>query len=114
MNKTLIFTALFTLPLFASAQSLQTIMSNTLLFINNYLIPFIFGIAFVIFVFNMVRYFVLGAGNSDIQEDAKSIIFYSIGAFVFIIIFWGIINLVIGTIGIDGSATDVRPDYLSH
>lgn len=65
-------------------------------------------------VFNIVRYFVLGSTNEEGREKAKAYLLYSIFAFVFIIVFWGIVNLLVATTGLDGApmpTTDFEMEF---
>jgi hypothetical protein len=119
MKKLLLPIGIAVTPAVASAQvfftgnpSIQDFFANLLDFINSTLIPFLFGLAFLLFAFNVIKYFVVGGGNKDAQEDAKNIALYSIGAFVFLIIFWGIVNLLVDSIGV-GPANCTQPttDY---
>lgn len=95
----------------AATSSLQNFLKNIPLFIDARLIPFLFGIAFLIFVINVIRYFVIDADNKDARENAKNIALYSVFAFVFLIIFWGIVNLLVSSSGFSGN-TAPCPDYL--
>lgn len=74
-------------------------------------VPLLLIIAFAAFVYNVVRYFVGGAGNSENQEIARTYAVYSFAAFLFILIFWGIITFLIGALGFS-TGTAVNPDYL--
>jgi len=84
----------------ATTGSLQGLIVGTLGFINSILIPFVLGIAFLIFVINAIRFFVIGGSTDEGRENAKSLALYSIGAFVFILAFWGLINLIANGIGL--------------
>lgn len=95
-------TVLAITPYSAHAQGINAMLTNFTLFIDGVLIPFLFGITFLIFVINAVRFFVLQSSNEDGRDKAKSLVTYSILAFVFLIIFWGIINLLSGSLGLDG------------
>jgi succinate dehydrogenase/fumarate reductase cytochrome b subunit len=110
-----IFPALLILlaPNLALAQSsLQNALSGALTFIDGVLIPFLFGVAFLFFIVNIVRYLVLDGGNEDARDNAKNLALYGFGAFVFLIIFWGIVNLVVDSLGLNCGA--IRPDYLGQ
>lgn len=80
-------------------------------FLSNVVIPFLLGIAFLIFVVNAIRYFVIGGSNEDAQESARSLAIYGLAAFVVIIIFWGVITMLAYSFGFAG-APPVCPDYL--
>ena len=103
-------------PSFALAQftpSLQNFFRGLMTFFDSTLIPFLFGIAFLIFVINVVRYFVAGAGNKDAQESAKSIALYGVMAFVFLSIFWGIVNMLADSTGLE-DCNPVGSDYMQN
>jgi len=100
-----------TLPTVVFAQSLQLFVIDFMVFINIVLLPFLIGIAFLIFVINVVRYFILESNNPEGREKAKNVAYYSIIAFVFIIIFWGIVNILAGSLGLGGGPPPC-PDYL--
>lgn len=101
------------MPSLALAQtSLQNVLNGLLTFIDGVLIPFLFGIAFLFFVFNIVRYLVLDGGNEEARDNAKNLALYGFGAFVFLIIFWGIVNLVVDSLGLNCGA--IQPDYVGQ
>lgn len=96
----------------AQGPSLQAFLTSTLQLINTVLIPFLFGIAFLLFVINVIRYFVAGAGNEKMREEAKNVATYSILAFVFLGIFWGIVNMLVSSIGLE-NCQPVESDYVT-
>ena len=102
--------ALLLVPSLASAQGLQTYLPSIITFINQTLLPFLFGIAFLLFAINVIRYFVIGGANEDARENAKNVALYSVLAFVFLIIFWGVINLLTAASGFNGQNAPC-PDY---
>jgi len=105
---------LLLVPTMALAQtnaSLQNLFKGILLFIDSILIPFLFGIAFLFFIINVIRYFVAGAGNKDAQETAKNVAVYSVAAFVFLIIFWGLVNLLVNSTGLQNCRSGTS-DYI--
>lgn len=90
------------------------LLANILEFSNNVLIPFIIGIGFLVFVWGMFQYFIAGGANDDKKEAGKSLMIYATLGFVLIIIFWGVVNLVAGSIGLDGTADDAGFDDLGN
>ena len=112
MNKlhTLALLALVTLPGLASAQitvngtggPLAEMMRNILTFGNEVVIPFIIGIGFLMFVWGMLQYFIFGGASDESREKGKKLMISATIAFVTIIIFFGAINLLSTTTGLDG------------
>ena len=88
------------------------LLEDLLTFANTILIPFIIGIAFLFFVWGMFRYFIFGGANDEAKEKGKSLMIYATLGFVIIIVFWGVINLLSSSTGLDkGTAvsdTDVK------
>ncbi len=114
MQKTFFYSlALFLTPFIASAaqQDAQGFMTNFLLFINGTLIPFVLGIAFLLFAINAIRFFVVGGSSEEGKEKAKALAAYSLSAFVLILTFWGIINLLTSSVGFSGAAQPEQ-DYV--
>ena len=102
------------LPMMASAQvgsGLDNFLESILNFINGVLIPFIIGIAFLLFVWGMFQYFIAGGANEEAKEKGKSLLIYSILGFVLIIVFWGLINLLAGATGLDGGSFGDNADF---
>lgn len=89
-----------------------TLLANILTLINDILIPFLIAIGFLVFVWGMFQYFILGGANEESKERGKSLAIYAVVAFVLIIIFWGVINLIVASTGLaldEGDADDLVP-----
>ncbi|HMO78445.1 MAG TPA: hypothetical protein PKA42_03785 [Candidatus Paceibacterota bacterium] len=101
------------LPAIAYAQgtSLQNLFKNLLEFFSGVIIPFLFGIAFLFIVINVFRYFILGGHDEDGQKRAKGLALYGVAAFVFLVVFFGVVNLLSDAIGLGGAEAPC-PDYM--
>jgi succinate dehydrogenase/fumarate reductase cytochrome b subunit len=113
MKKTIItYAAIFAiLPAITQAQSLQILFTSLPKFIDKVLIPFLFGIAFLFFIYNTVRYFVLEGHSEEGRDKAKAHILYSIAAFVFLIVFYGIVYMLADSSGLENKEAPCI-DYL--
>jgi uncharacterized membrane protein YidH (DUF202 family) len=85
----------------ASGGDFGNILVDILAISNNILIPFILGIGFLVFVWGMFRFFIVGGANDDEKEKGKSLMVYATLGFVLIIVFWGVINLIASSTGLD-------------
>ncbi len=105
MFKKFIFSGvLFLLPVLALAQAgggpdakfgpAGTIIGNVLSFINTYLVPGIFAIAFLVFIWGIFKYFIFGGANEADQEQGKQLMIYGIIGFVLMVSVWGIVEVV--------------------
>jgi hypothetical protein len=112
MKTPILLLGLFLLiPHVTHAADLQTLIKNVLLFINDYVLLFLLGAAFLFFIINVVRFFIIGSANEEGREKAKALAVYGVGAFVLIVILWGIVNLLVSSIGLGGKAQP-NQDYV--
>jgi len=84
---------------------LEQYIINFVSFVNNLVIPFLLGIAFLVFVINVFRFFIVGGANADSKEKARALAVYGVLAFVLIMIFWGIVGLLTSSLGLNRLAT---------
>lgn len=108
--------ALLLTPMLAMAQiatsgdagPFQDLLTNILTFTQTVLIPFILGIGFLVFVWGMFKFFIVGGANDDAKEQGKSLMVYATLGFLLIIVFWGVINLLADSTGLEGKSLDVN------
>ena len=92
-----------------SGGAFGTLLGNILIFTNDVLIPFIIGIGFLVFVWGMFQFFIAGGSNDEAKEKGKSLMIYATLGFVLIIVFWGIINLLTSSTGLNEQANFIVP-----
>ena len=109
-------TLVLALPLLASAAGgfadtggdsggkIGTFFGGILGFINQVLLPVILGIAFLMFVWGVFKFFILGGSDEEAQAKGKSLMIYAVAGFVVILAFYGIVNIVLD--GVFGGATN--------
>lgn len=71
--------------------------------INQVLVPLIFAIAFIVFVWGMFRYFIAGGADVEGQAKGKQLLLYGIIGFVIMISLWGIVNVIASTLNLSGA-----------
>ena len=89
-----------------------TFLSNIVNFINTTLIPLIFAVAFLVFLWGMFVTFILGGKDSTKQEEGKSLMLYAVIGFVVMLSLWGIVNLLVDSFGF-GDDTITPPAGIS-
>ena len=108
-------TSALVLPFIASAafdpdnNAFGTLLSELVDLSNKILIPFILAIGFLVFVWGMFRYFIAGGANEEARESGRSLMIYATLGFVLIIVFWGVINLITESTGLDEGASFGTP-----
>lgn len=106
-----------TLPSPAAAQlakgpdagPLEDLFSNILIVVNDVLIPFIIGIGFLFFVWGVFRHFIVGGADEEQRAKGRSFVVNVIIGFVAIIIFWGVVNMITTSIGLEGETIKFIP-----
>lgn len=79
--------------------------------LNDVVLPAIVAIAFLFFIWNAFRYFILGGANPEDQEKARTLAVWGVAAFVVMSALWGIVNIIVGTLDFDNN-TPIQPDYI--
>jgi hypothetical protein len=88
----------------------RTFIANIMDFINDIVVPAIFAIAFLVFLWGMFQTFILGGSDEDKQKEGRSLMMYSIAGFVIMVSLWGIVNLVANGFGFNGQDIQNIPD----
>lgn len=123
MKKSLFgFSAVITLlwPVVSNAQladglgagQFESLLINILAFANQILLPFIIGIGFLVFVWGVFVYFIVGGGDEEKRAQGRSFVVYSILGYVLIIIFYGVVNMIADSIGLEGETLQNIPSLL--
>ena len=86
----------------SNAGPFQDLLINLMVFINDVAIPFIIGIGFLVFVWGIFLYFIMGGADEEKRVKGRSLMIHSIVAFVVIIIFFGVVNLLTQSTGLEG------------
>lgn len=106
--------AILFMPLFSFAQidlgDFQTSIESIQGFITSSLIPIVFTLALVFFLWGLAK-FILNAGDEEARESGKKLMIWGLVAFVVMVSVWGLVALVRNTLGIN-NATTISPPGL--
>ena len=72
--------------------------------INFIVIPVIFALAFLVFVWGMMKYFFINGGDEGKRAEGRSFALWGILWMVVVVSVWGFVNLVLSTLGISPPA----------
>lgn len=100
--QTTALTATFMLmPIVALAQfgEIDSFFGNITSFINDILIPLVFAIALLVFLYGVFKYFILGGGDSGSREEGTQLMLYAVIGFVVMVSIFGIVNLIASGLG---------------
>lgn len=76
-------------------------------FIDVYIVPVVFALAFIVFVWGVYSTFIAGATNEEKRSEGQKLVIYSLIGFFLMFSVWGLVNLLLGTFGFNNQT---RPD----
>lgn len=79
--------------------------------INRVLVPLIFAIAFIVFIWGIFQFFIAGAADEEKRKQGKQFILYGFIGFFLMVSIWGIVNLLVGTFGFGGAGRPALPFF---
>ena len=107
----------FFVPFLAFAQTspaafggVGTAIANFTTFLNERIVPFIFAIAFIVFLWGMFTTFIIGGSNEEKQKEGKQLMLWAIIGFVIMVSLWGIVNIFANGLGFQGQNIQAIPN----
>lgn len=100
MKKLLALIAALLVPAFAFAQNInniQTLGDTVINIINQVAVPLIFALAFIVFIWGVFNYFILGGGDEEKREKGRDLMIWGLIGFFIMVSVWGLVNLLVGT-----------------
>ncbi|MDB5244817.1 MAG: protein of unknown function with transrane region [Parcubacteria group bacterium] len=77
--------------------------------INNILVPLLIAVAFIVFLWGIFKYFIYGADNDTERATGRQWAIWGIIGFAIIFSLWGLVNLLMGTLGLQREAVPAYP-----
>jgi len=87
-------------------KTIETIITNIEKVIN-LLVPLVFAIAFIVFLWGIFQFFFAKAGDAEARQKGRQFVMWGIIAFAIMISVWGLTNLVVSSLGLESNS---RPD----
>ncbi len=67
---------------------------------NTVVIPVIFALSFLVFVWGVIKYFYIDGDNEEKRAEGRQFALWGVLGFVVLFSVWGIINILLSTLGI--------------
>lgn len=77
--------------------------------VNSILVPVLMAIAFIVFLWGVYKYFILGAAEEKSRADGRQFSLWGIIGFVIILSLWGLVNLIMGTFNLQAGTVAPPP-----
>lgn len=102
---------LLVLPLvsFAAVTDIYGLSDLVLTIINEILVPIIFAIAFIVFIWGIFQFFIAGKQDPETRDKGKSLMFWGLIGFFVMVSVWGLVNILVNSLDLN---TNV-PNYPS-
>lgn len=84
----------------------NSLVNDLLTFLDVTVVPVIFAIAFLIFIWGVFQYFIAGAASEEKRDQGKQFVMWGLIGFVVMVSVWGLVNLLANTLGFN---RDTRP-----
>lgn len=111
--KNALYLVVFAVPFVAHADDFIDWLFDLIAFVNNTIIPLIFVLAFLFFIWNAFVFFILQGTSEEGREKAKRLMLWGLIALVLMITIWGVVNLLTNALGLRGTGF-VIPDYIEE
>jgi hypothetical protein len=79
--------------------------------INRALIPLIFAVAFLLFLWGILQFFFLNGENEEKRKEGRKFIIAGIIGFFIMMSIWGIVNILLGTFGFQYQSRPPLPSF---
>jgi len=90
--------------------SLQLMLADILVFIDDYIVPLLISIAVLVFLWNLFRFAILQGLTDEGRERARRHMLWGIIAFVIILGIWSITGILVEVLNVDTNYVEF--DYL--
>jgi hypothetical protein len=93
-----------------SSSKFQDLLGYITCLITNAVIPLLFAAAAVVFVWGVVQFFIIGAGEENKRAEGRQFMIWGIIAITAMLCVWGLVNILGSTFGLNTSVLPtVRP-----
>ena len=78
-------------------------IGDTILYlINDVLVPVLFAVSFIVFLWGIAKAYIIDVGNESEREKGHKLVLWGLIAFAVMVSIWGLVNIVANTFGLTG------------
>lgn len=90
-------------------QGIGGVAGTILYIINSILVPTLFAISFIVFLYGIYKSYILSHGEAGEVKEGHQVILWGIIGFVAMVSLWGLVNVVAATFGLTGVGAPMTP-----
>lgn len=83
---------------FAQVSSVQSLGDFIIGLINNVAVPVVFALAFIVFIWGVFQYFILGGSNEETKDKGKALMLWGLIGFFVMVSVWGLVRILTGSV----------------
>ncbi len=95
-----------------SCGTIVGVLANIINVINTVLVPTIFALSFIVFLYGIARAYIFSGGDPEKIKEGHKLLLWGIIGFVVMISLWGIVNVVANTFGLSGDSLINQPSSI--
>ena len=105
-KNTFLIASMLMMPVLTFAQfdgndDIGTFIAKIIYFINKTLVPFVFAVALLLFVYGVYLFFFYGRSEEEARKKGRDYMMWAVIAFVVMVSVWGIVNLLADGFGLN-------------
>src|SRR3989344_5554904 len=93
--------------------SICAVAQNLIYIINGILVPVIFAVAFIVFLYGIARAYIFSGGDPEKVKEGHRLLMWGLIAFVVMISIWVLVNVIANTFGLAGAFAPPTPSSVS-
>ncbi len=87
---------------YCGSSSICGVASTFLYLINSVLVPLLFAVAFIVFLYGVFKKYIFSQGDGTAVEEGHQLILWGLIGFVVMVSLWGLVNVIANTFGLAG------------
>ena len=92
-----------------AGSSLVCVGATLLFLIDNILVPVLFAVAFIVFLYGVASAYIFSVGDPEKVKTGHTLILWGLIGFAVMISIWGLVNVVTNTLGLSGAPPPIIP-----
>ncbi len=93
----------------AACSQIGGFAGNIIYVINNILVPLLFAVAFIVFLWGIFKAYIYNAGDEAGREQGHKLVLWGLIGFAVMLSLWGLVNVVANTFGLSGYSAPRTP-----
>ncbi len=76
-----------------NTKAIQSLSDSIVDLVNTVVVPLVFALAFIVFLWGVFQAFIVGANNEEKRKEGAKFVMWALIGFVVMISIWGLVNL---------------------